>query len=281
MKKNIGTILLLTMMCVPVFTSCDDDDDIRPNEQITQTVHNRYPSAQIIETEKIMSGYEVEMRIDGKEVNMYFDDAYNWTKTEFEDINWNTETPEAIKNALTADGYTFNTREDDIDRIEIPDGNTTKEYYHIELDREPQDIHLYYAADGSTVNPDNGNTVTNQAANIAAAKYPTAQIIETEKQVSGYEVEMRIDGKEVNMYLDNSYNWVSTEFEDIDWNTAVPEAVKNSFTAQGYTFNPIEDDVDRIEVPTTEGTAEYYRIELDREPQDIYLSFNPDGSVRN
>ena len=126
MKKNIGTVLLLSMLCVPVFTSCDDDDDIRPNEQITQTVHNKYPSAQIIETEKIINGYEVEMRIDGKEVNMYFDDAYNWTKTEFEDINWDTETPDAIKNALTADGYTFNTREDDIDRIEIPDGNTTK-----------------------------------------------------------------------------------------------------------------------------------------------------------
>lgn len=273
----------MTMICAPVFISCDDNDNIPPNEQITQTVQNKYPSAQIIETEKIMSGYEVEMRINGKEVNMYFDDAYNWTRTEFEDINWATEVPEAIKNALTADGYTFNARQDDVDRIEVPNGNTTKEYYHIEIDREPQDINLYYATDGSAVILETGNnsTVTNQLTNIAKEKYPTAQIIETERLISGYEVEMRINGQEVNMYLDNNYNWTSTEFEDINWTTAVPDAVKNAFAAQGYTFNLIEDDVDRIEVPTAKGsTAEYYRIELDREPQDIYLSFNPDGTVR-
>ena len=50
---------------------------------------------------------------------------------------------------------------------------------------------------------------------------------------------------------------------------------------EGYTFNPREDDVDRIEYPNGAETGVYYRIELDREPIDLILVYNPDGSKRS
>ena len=53
-----------------------------------------------------------------------------------------------------------------------------------------------------------------------------------------------------------------------------------AFTNAGNTFNAYEDDVDRIEYPNGDTVAEYYRIELDREPVDIILSYDPDGTPR-
>ena len=68
--------------------------------------------------------------------------------------------------------------------------------------------------------------------------------------------------------------------EDMPY-ASLPEAVVTAFTSEGYTFNAYEDDVDRIEYPEGNATSEYYRIELDREPRDIVLLYNPDGSKRN
>ena len=96
----------------------------------------------------------------------------------------------------------------------------------------------------------------------------------------GYEVQMWLNNGEVDMHLDLNYQWLYTEFEDIAW-TSVPEVVVNSFTQDGFTFNPREDDVDRIEYPNGAETGVYYRIELDREPIDLILVYNPDGSKRS
>lgn len=154
-NKSLWITGLFALLSICFFTSCDDDDDHVNQinrDQITQIVSRQYPSAQVITMEKEMYGYDIELRIDGQKAEMMLADDYSWIRTEYEDIDWNTAVPEAVKNTLTTKGYTFNLREDDVDRIEIPNGNNVEEYYAIELDREPTDIHLNINPDG-TIRP--------------------------------------------------------------------------------------------------------------------------------
>lgn len=147
---------LITLLSFSLLTSCDDDDDNINNpidrNQITQIVTRQYPSAQIISMEKEIYGYDVELRIEGQKAEMLLADDYSWIRTEYEDIDWNTAVPEAVKTTLVAQGHTFNSREDDVDRVEVPNNNNIEQYYAIELDREPNDIHLNINPDG-TIRP--------------------------------------------------------------------------------------------------------------------------------
>ena len=286
MRKNIWKWGLFILLLAPVMTACKDDDEddhnFRNDPHITQTVESRYPGAQIVEVERTYRGYEIQMWLNNAEVDMHLDLNYQWLYTEFEDIAW-TSLPEAVVNSFTQNGFTFNPREDDVDRIEYPNGTETSIQYRIELDREPTDIILYYNADGSQ-HPGSGSDpsaqIPQEVRQMVAAKYPGANIIEMDRTAKGYEIQLWLNNAEVDMHVDTNYQWLFTEFEDMAW-TSVPEAVVNSFTQEGYTFNPREDDVDRIEYPNGTDTGIYYRIELDREPMDLILVYNPDGSKRS
>ena len=286
MRKNIWKWGLFILLLSPVMTACKDDDEddhnFRNDPHIIQTVESRYPGAQIVEVERTYRGYEIQMWLNNAEVDMHLDLNYQWLYTEFEDIAW-TSLPEAVVNSFTQNGFTFNPREDDVDRIEYPNGTETSIQYRIELDREPTDIILYYNADGSQ-HPGSGSDpsaqIPQEVRQMVAAKYPGANIIEMDRTAKGYEIQLWLNNAEVDMHVDTNYQWLFTEFEDMAW-TSVPEAVVNSFTQEGYTFNPREDDVDRIEYPNGTDTGIYYRIELDREPMDLILVYNPDGSKRS
>lgn len=156
MKRTIWTSGIFALICLPVLTACNDDDDnedvLRNNQNIIQTVTSIYPSAQIFEVEPDYQGYEVQMSLDGREVEMHLDGNYGWTYTEFEDMAWSA-LPEAVVSAFNSESYVFNPYEDDVDRIEYPSGETVGEYYRIELDREPADIVLCYNPDGSKRQP--------------------------------------------------------------------------------------------------------------------------------
>jgi len=286
MRKNIWKWGLFILLLAPVMTACKDDDEddhnFRNDPHIIQTVESRYPGAQIVEVERTYRGYEIQMWLNNAEVDMHLDLNYQWLYTEFENIAW-TSLPEAVVNSFTQNGFTFNPREDDVDRIEYPNGTETSIQYRIELDREPTDIILYYNADGSQ-HPGSGSDpsaqIPQEVRQMVAAKYPGANIIEMDRTAKGYEIQLWLNNAEVDMHVDTNYQWLFTEFEDMAW-TSVPEAVVNSFTQEGYTFNPREDDVDRIEYPNGAETGIYYRIELDREPIDLILVYNPDGSKRS
>ena len=286
MRKNIWKWGLFILLLAPVMTACKDDDEddhnFRNDPHIIQTVESRYPGAQIVEVERTYRGYEIQMWLNNTEVDMHLDLNYQWLYTEFEDIAW-TSLPEAVVNSFTQNGFTFNPREDDVDRIEYPNGTETSIQYRIELDREPTDIILYYNADGSQhlgSGSDPSAQIPQEVRQMVAAKYPGANIIEIDRTAKGYEIQLWLNNAEVDMHVDTNYQWLFTEFEDMAW-TSVPEAVVNSFTQEGYTFNPREDDVDRIEYPNGTDTGIYYRIELDREPMDLILVYNPDGSKRS
>ena len=304
MKKIWKPGLALMLLSAPVLFACDDDDDKDEafNPQVAQLATTRYPGATVTKTEREPFGYEIEMRIDGTEADMYVDHNLQWLRTEFEDMPW-TSLPTAVTTAFDASGYTFNPYEDDVDRIEYPYGDTTAEYYRIELDREPKDIILLYNPDGTPYqtggntsgggdttggNTPGGNTpgggtqgtIDRQAITDAVtSRYPGATAVEVDREPYGYEAQFYLNGQEADMHFDTNYQWLYTEFEDMPY-ASLPTAVTAAFEATGYSFNPYEDDVDRIEYPDGDTTAEYYRIELDREPTDTVLLYNPDGTPR-
>ena len=296
MKKEIWKWGFLGLLLTPALVACNDDDnddyDFRKDPNITQAVESRYAGAQIVEVERTAEGYEIQIWVNNQEADMHVGSDYQWLYTEFEDIPW-ASLPEAVTTAFTTDGYTFNPNEDDVDGVEYPDGNRSAQYYRIELDREPTDLILAYNPDGSTYQgsiglgrPGGGTDTGGIEASIRQAitdavnaSYPGATIREIEREPNGFEAQLFLNGAEADMHFDSNCQWTYTEFEDMPW-VSLPEAVTMAFTAGGYTFNANEDDVDRIEYPDGDGIAQYYRIELDREPTDLVLEYNPDGSLR-
>ena len=113
------------------------------NPNITDIVSSQYPSAKIVEVDVEPNAIEVDL-IEG---NLYFtmilDKEYNWVQTEY-DTEW-TRVPDAVKVSFAEDGYTFNASEDEATMIIRADESIV---YQIELDREPQDLILYYTSDG-------------------------------------------------------------------------------------------------------------------------------------
>ena len=210
MRKNIWKWGLFILLLAPVMTACKDDDEddynFRNDPHITQTVESRYPGAQIVEVERTYQGYEVQMWLNNGEVDMHLDLNYQWLYTEFEDIAW-TSVPEVVVNSFTQDGFTFNPREDDVDRIEYPNGAETAVQYRIELDREPTDIILYYNADGSQ-HPGSGSDPSAQIptaiTQMVAAKYPGANIIEMNRTAKGYEIQLWLNNAEADMHVDTN-----------------------------------------------------------------------------
>ena len=293
MKKIWKPGLALMVLSAPVLFACDDDDDKDEafNPQVAQLATTRYPGATVTKTERELFGYEIEMWINGTEADMYVDHNLQWLRTEFEDMPW-TSLPTAVTTAFEASGYTFNPYEDDVDRIEYPNGNSSAEYYRIELDREPADIVLLYNPDGTPYQnggstpgdntPGGGTqgTIDRQAiADAVTSRYPEATVVEVDREPYGYEAQFYLNGQEADMHFDTNYQWLRTEFEDMPY-ASLPTAVTAAFEADGYTFRNRIDDVDRIEYPENGTTAEYYRFELENEPQDIIVMYNPDGSQR-
>lgn len=146
-KLSYFWLMAIALVSVTVMSACNDDDDVPVNAKITAAIAAEVPNGRITEVERIATGYEVDVVSGTTKYEVYLNTAYQWLRTE-KNLLW-SEVPDAVKTALSNDGYTFNTREDDADLVTVPAGNTRISYVLIELDREPRDIVLRYMEDGT------------------------------------------------------------------------------------------------------------------------------------
>lgn len=133
-------------------TSGDDHGHGHPdpnidNKDITSVVYNKYPGAKIIDIDVEYNYIEVDLVHNGIYWEMILDKQYHWVESN-RDCTW-TEVPQVVQAALETAGYTFNIKEDEVEQIVRPSDTVDVVVYHIELDREPHDVHLYFKEDGT------------------------------------------------------------------------------------------------------------------------------------
>lgn len=144
MKKYLILIAFVGGMLAA--TSCDREEDINVwNTQLPELVQVQYPGAVIKGAERNPSGYEVEVLIDGRDAEVFYNTKYQWLYTE-RDINYN-ELPEAVVESVSKDGYSVYQAED-IDLIETASQPEPVLTYRLTFDREPRDLILVYSKDG-------------------------------------------------------------------------------------------------------------------------------------
>lgn len=135
---------LLAVICVTfvAFTSCDSDDDYRPESSIMEALSTKYPNATHVEWEKKKNYYVADCRVDNKDLDVWFNTNAEWKMTETDLLK--SDIPTAVSQAIAASEYA-DWHIDDVDLLEYP--SKTKEYV-IEVEKGAQEWDLYYSETG-------------------------------------------------------------------------------------------------------------------------------------
>lgn len=145
MKQMFSWLLGATLIAMPM-NACSDNDhsDITPGN-VLEAFQAQFPSATDIDWDMESGFYVADFKVNGIELQAWYDDDAIWRMTETE-IGLNMlGVPEAVQDAFLNSGYQGWFIED-IDKYQRP----TDEFYLIEIEMVgEQDRNLYYAPDGS------------------------------------------------------------------------------------------------------------------------------------
>lgn len=235
MKLKIYT-LLLALSVTWSLQSCDNDDDgsIAVPAELQSAFSSKFPNAANVKWET-KSGYYVADFYDGYEASAWFTQDGKWQMTET-DIPYNA-LPQAVKMSFENSEYA-SWKRDDIDKLERTGVETV---FVIEVEKQNQEVDLYYSADGTLIK----------------------SIVDTDDD----------NNEHLPVQLFNQTgNWYSTSWE-IRQNE-LPEAVNNTLNNQygEYRF----DEAEYIE--KADGSI-YYRIELEKGDVDKVVNIGENGTV--
>lgn len=271
---------LLSLITVCIIAGCDDDDDrYTPDGAVRLAFENMFPDASSVEWERKLGYAVAEFRDNGKEKDAWFSLDGTWMLTETEIAV--RDIPAAITKDI-AGGQYAGWKITDADYLERKD---MEAIYVIEVEKAKEEIDLYYSPEGKLLKAvaEGGNhhavpvPVNEKILEAVNAKYPYSKILEIDVEPTFIEVDIVRGNLYFEMILDKEYNWIETVYETV-WER-VPDAVKAALRADGYTFNAAEDDVEMLIRPD-DGKPDkvVYRIELDKEPNDIVLYYAEDGT---
>lgn len=277
MKVNLR-YLFLFVLAIGFMTACDDDDKYTPDNVVQTEFEEMFPDVGRVDWKR-KSGYIVaDFRMDSKEKKAWFTTAGVWMLTETDIVVADIPTP-IVDNI--AGGQYAGWKVEDAEYIERKDMESV---YVIEVESGKQEVDLYYSPEGKllkTVKDGRNHQILPTPVNekvlvVVNAKYPYAKILEIDLEANFIEVDLVRDNLYFEMILDKEYNWVQSVYET-EW-IRVPNAVKITFASDGYTFNAEEDEVEMLMRPDTDGSEMIvYRIELDKELQDIILYYTDEG----
>lgn len=275
--------LFLSLLTVGFMASCDNDDDhYTPDTTVRLAFEKMFPDASKVKWESKLGYVKAEFRDNNKEKDAWFDTDGTWMLTETEVAV--SDIPVAITQSIAGSRYA-DWKIEDADYLERKD---MEPIYIIEVEKGKEEVDLYYAPEGKLLKAvaEGGShqavptPVNEKVLEAVNAKYPFAKILEIDVEPNFIEVDLVRDNLYFEMILDKEYNWVETVYEAA-W-LRVPDAVKNAFEADGYTFNAEEDEVEMLMRPNgNQSDMIVYRFELDREPADIILYYTEDGTKLN
>lgn len=277
--KTKFKILSLVLFAMFFVIACDKDDNYSTLDPVVKkSFETMYPNASRIEWEH-KSGYiVVDFRDNKKEKDAWFDPNGMWLLTET-DLTVN-DLPAVIKQAIAESIYAA-WRLEDATYLERKDLESA---YKVEVEKGEAEMDLFYSPAGKllkAITSDGGHQtipipVNEKVVTVVNAKYPGAVILEIDVEANVIEVDVMQNNLVFEMILDKDCKWLQTVYDNILW-SAVPEVVKTAFAKDGYTFNMAEDEVEKLVRPSTSEDVVVYRIELDREPNDLILLYTEDG----
>lgn len=144
---KVGIQMLAVMFIAALaFSACSDDDDkgrMTVPENISQALKEKYAAATHIEWKQKGAYYVADCRMDGREMDVWFNVQAEWQLTET-DILW-TGLPGTVQTAFNSSEYATWERED-IDLLESP---LQPLQYVIEVEKGKIEYQLFYSAEGN------------------------------------------------------------------------------------------------------------------------------------
>lgn len=248
----------------------------QPEGNIQTWLDQNFPNVRIVDYDCEQNGTEVEIIANGLKHEILFDNQQQWvyTKTEYERRDL-TQIPTSILNHLrTSPYYTSDNAIDDVEKYTTRDNGT---YYCFELKTAyDDDVKIYVNETGIISRPQNGSNggnsnvpVEDELQNFIDQKYPGAIILEKDYDHGYLEIDILHDGIEKEIKFNGQNQWVRTEWEV----RQLPDAVKNTITAQGYTLDDNEFDY----VETTDSS--WYEVEVRKGRDELKLYISPTGEI--
>ncbi len=248
----------------------------QPEGNIQTWLDQNFPNVRIVDYDCEQNGTEVEIIANGLKHEILFDNQQQWvyTKTEYERRDL-TQIPTSILNHLrTSPYYTSDNAIDDVEKYTTRDNGT---YYCFELKTAyDDDVKVYVNETGIISRPQNGSDggnsnvpVEDELQNFIDQKYPDAIILEKDYDHGYLEIDILHDGIEKEIKFNGQNQWVRTEWEV----RQLPDAVKNTITAQGYTLDDNEFDY----VETTDSS--WYEVEVRKGRDELKLYISPTGEI--
>lgn len=248
----------------------------QPEGNIQTWLDQNFPNVRIVDYDCEQNGTEVEIIANGLKHEILFDNQQQWvyTKTEYERRDL-TQIPTSILNHLrTSPYYTSDNAIDDVEKYTTRDNGT---YYCFELKTAyDDDVKVYVNETGIISRPQNGSDggnsnvpVEDELQNFIDQKYPGAIILEKDYDHGYLEIDILHDGIEKEIKFNGQNQWVRTEWEV----RQLPDAIKNTITAQGYTL----DDNEFGYVETADSI--WYEVEVRKGRDELKLYISPTGEI--
>lgn len=248
----------------------------QPEGNIQAWLDQNFPNARIVDYDCEQNSTEVEIIANGLKHEILFDNQQQrvYTKTEYERRDL-TQIPTSILNHLrTSPYYTSDNAIDDVEKYTTRDNGT---YYCFELKTAyDDDVKVYVNETGIISRPQNGSDggnsnvpVEDELQNFIDQKYPGAIILEKDYDHGYLEIDILHDGIEKEIKFNGQNQWVRTEWEV----RQLPDAVKNTITAQGYTL----DDNEFGYVETADSI--WYEVEVRKGRDELKLYISPTGEI--
>ena len=268
------------MSCFLTFTACSDDDDFDSvaNEAVEQAFNQKYPGVRA-DWDMEQGYYKAEFHENSNEKEAWFNAAGEWMLTET-DLTYQ-QLPAAVKTGFETSSYA-QWKVEDVDMLER---HAMEPVYVIEVEQGNKEFDLVFAEDGMLIKeiPDNDNegnhtpfVPSESIVNTIQKLYPTAQILEVEKEAEGIEVDILDKGIHKEVLLNGKNEWMYTQWDILA--SSLPVAVREAIANMGYTMNEV-DDAEIIE--HNNGTS-YYKVELEKGEVEKEVYFTQDGQeVKN
>lgn len=288
--KNCALGVLSLGFCF-AFISCDKEGREFKNSQ--NTFEKLFPNATNVSW-KTKNSYQVaKFSLNSSSDNAaWFNKGGNWFMSET-DITFDM-LPNAVKEAFKQSTYA-SWQIDDVDKIER---EGVEVVYVIEVEKkaakEDKEVDLYFSADGVLLKtvfdsdkdydyedyiPQNPKSLPKKISSYIEENYPGAKILDIDKELKGYEIEITDKDKKCSreLYFDNSEAWICTKTEI--WamlikngSFSIPQAVKTAVEA----YAAHEEEWAHYKTPN----REFYRVEIEETSGNEYeIDVDLDGNV--
>lgn len=271
------TFLGLLAIAGTTMSSCDDNDNWSPEQQITSAFETLYPNATRVEWDRERDYFVADFMSDNLYREAWFNTTGQWMLTET-DIH-PADLPKAIQDSFNASEYK-EWRIEDADLLERPE---LEDIYVLDIERGEQELDLHYLANGTLLRSSNEkgdahhtpSSLPSEIRTHIESNFPGARLLDYDIERNGYEVDILHDQKYKDVHFDNQHQWLYTTWDIRSVGDIAEEAVRAAIDTYmaGNGYDRV-DDIEYRESPS----SKYYAVEFEAGKKEERVNFALDGT---